>query len=164
MKLADIKVGEIVGVKDAPTSSYGDPRPAEVLGIVMVETTQHNRYTYERTIVKKKMVSVKFMTEPITKNGYAQAIDRASKGLTLNIESRQVVAPWAQLHGAMQERIDRQQKEDSAKKVVEDRLKKLLGKKELEGYVSHRHDGPTYDLRGKELEKLLSLAEIGKGA
>jgi hypothetical protein len=163
MKIGDVKVGEIYGVVDRPSTTRftPDPREAKVLEIVTVEAAMWNRYTRERGVKKTRQVKVELLTDPASSNGWR--LDGLGKGATPTIEARQIVALWKDLAPDLLKKIEQQQASAAARDAMQARVDAILGPDE-EWVTANVFAGKVQAdcrFRGEGLERIVALAEKG---
>lgn len=157
MKLADVKVGSMVGVIQNPNSSSNrnNPRKVEVLSIVSVPKDRWNGWTHIKTTVNERLVQVQTLTGP--GGGFMYGIDRVEKDQVINIPARKIVGLWSDLEPGIIAKAEAETARQERVATLEARLKAVLGVKELGSYVQQQ--GTAYIFAHEELETILSLAE-----
>jgi ribosomal protein L14E/L6E/L27E len=159
MKLDDIQIGTEYALN---VGTWKDPRRVKALEIVTVEEQSFGRITGERTTAKRRRVKVKYI------DGAPKASSRSlwnappAKGSTSVVHARDLVCSWAKVAKGIQERHQKEQAEAELRSSYEQRLRKLLGR-QYNGYVSIS-GSPSLTLYDKSMEKLIALAELGKGS
>jgi hypothetical protein len=173
VKIGDAKVGAVLALDASERYSRHLPRKVEVLDIVTVEEEYWQRtggFHSKRAKRKVRRAQVKFLDAPTGEKGrYDRFSYQAEKeGATRIVESKQLVAPWAEVAKDVDERVARMTKQATAKAEAESRLVYLFGKKmeKLDVYVTVTswNDEAEIRISGDELDTLLTLAERGKKA
>lgn len=170
MKIGDVKVGEEYAAHDSPGERHSRtlPRQVKVLEIVVEEEKVYGRYSSAVTTAKKRKVKVEVLDAPKHEGStwHREKLRHATKGSTLVVEARQLVALWKDVHKGITESINKEQKRIALRDALEARLDALkLGDGRASISVSESsHDAHLTVYGTAGVEKLLALAEAGKAA
>lgn len=159
MKLADVKIGSLVGVVENPGSTKRvNPRKAEVLAIVTVTKDKWDRWTHIKTTVNERLVHVRMLTD--SGGGFRYGIDRILKDQVVTIPARKIVGLWSDLEPTIKAKAEAEAARLERVSELEARLKAVLETKDLASYVHGA--GRSYTFSDDELETILSLAEYAR--
>lgn len=182
MKIGDVKVGERYAALDSPgvgsrrSSSADIPREVEVLEIVEEQERVRSGNVYTRPgeapryRTKKRLKVVVCDGEPNPGEdvgGYRyRKLDNGYKDEVFVLESRQLIAPWADLREEVVAKRDSKQRNAELRSDTQARLDALLVALGDDAYSPHvsvsRSDGEAQvTLDGENLERVLHLAELG---
>jgi hypothetical protein len=183
MKIGDVKVGVEYGALDSPRTerynTHKNIRQVEVLEVV-VEEERHYGGGYLNSdgqrVKKVRRLKVKVLDKSSFGSsegwGYSRSkIKYADQGAVLVIEAKQIVGAWSELRTGIVKQREDEHKRIDAQEALEARIVALLGKGETAREYRWRANVTEYDgklraegsFHDKSLDKLLTLAEAGKG-
>lgn len=164
MKLDEIKDGVEYGVVDNGSRfNYDVPRRVLVLGIETVEEKFWPQYGGAQQTRNVRKVRIKFLDD--CQRDWGNPVEAGKKGSTILVPARMIRAEWAELRGPIREKAEKEQRERDEKRALKKRLGAILGKRpdKLEAWISSTGwRGTHLEISGREMEKLLSLAESGR--
>jgi hypothetical protein len=184
MKIGDVKVGVEYGVLDSPKTerhnAHKNMRQVEVLEVVVEEErvfgSGYLSSADGHRMRKVKRLKVKVLDKSSFGSsdgwGYSRSkLKYADQGAVLVIEARQVVGAWSELRSGIVKQREAEQKRIDAQEALEARIVALIGKGETAREYRWRANVTEYDgklraegsFHDKSLDKLLTLAEAGKG-
>lgn len=166
MKLAEIKVGGILGAVDNPRSNYRrTPRQVEVVEIVIEEERTFSNYTSTPGVRKVKRIKIKVL-DGSTERSHGYSVAGSKKGDVLIVHPRQLVAQWSELAPNIRAKAEAEQKIADAEAALVARVTAILGKRHANewGYWHVTTSGGRIELElddAKVIDKLLAFAEVG---
>lgn len=165
MKIGEVKVGTEYAASDRYSRYERYPRRVKALEIVTVEEPWYDRVTGVRKVRNVKKVKVQALG-PATGGRFASGISGVEENATTNVEARHLVALWSEVRPGIQKQEAEAVAQNAKEKEVEKRVSRLLGPRSKRGCYVYGRRGTVEltHLEGKELDKLLTLAEAGLAA
>ena len=163
MKIDEVKVGDEYAALDNPTSSYQavPPRRVKVLEIIFVPERDWSGVTGAVKWKNVRKVKVKVLDHDPS-GRYNEPLRAAKLGSTLVVEARKLAAPWTDVSESVRQRVEQEQARVVKQAALDKRLNALLGRSRRSyGSVDVRLETSLH-VDGREVEKLLALAEKGK--
>ena len=164
MKINEVKVVDEYAALDNPTSSYQavPPRRVKVLEITVVPERDWSGVTGAVKWKNVRKVKVKVLDRPTSPGRYYEPLRAAKLASTLVVEARKLAAPWEDVSEGVRQQAEQEQARVIASAALNKRLNALLGRSRRSyGSVDVRLETSLH-VSGREVEKLLALAEKGK--
>jgi len=172
MKVGEVEIGTEYGALASPRvkgyyASRTRPRQVKAVEIVKQEKVRYTGAWTPQKKVQIRRVKVELLDTPLDNGSSWEPIESRAQGSVVVIEARQLIAPWADLVKDVKKGIEVAAARDALEARLEARIKEL-GFKGGDVWVQVRIQGEKLisdiEFSGKDLDRILELAEAGKEA